>query len=247
MDGRALVTQDSYRLNQLLVEYLGPKCESSLSVMAHSAYRLGDPASTFVDTHILEIDFQVDLKPLNQHEQLRFDKAQLVEKEEWVAGQCEDRGFSADGEDANMFRLSLGTTFLSPASRRDTIFDGSSYKTCIVAVNLEIDNRRAYTKRTPLLALSIPYRSSANSPPLIHFNSIDTLMDNTRIPLGLPPTFRYQAQAFRAFYCHPEMSEVIPKLCHHYVNTGTHSLTTRAIIRIISGEAISSPYVDVIL
>jgi hypothetical protein len=179
-----------------------------LDLAAGSIYRLADPTSTLCDTHLLVVHYDVNPRLQHDHQQVAFKSAVLWLKEKWIAKETKSRYPSGNKQDIAEFRKVLGTDY-EDAEKLRHLKENTSYKIVTIALHLTISNRDG-TEDTFYhpMHTQILHRRSDDSPRLFQFDNIDNLLNDTKIPRGLPAVRSHAAQLFQALYCQPEISKL---------------------------------------
>jgi hypothetical protein len=178
---------------------------SQLRLAAGSAYRLADPTSTLCDTHLFVVDYVVNHRLQYAHQQVRFKRAVLWIKEEFIAEQVEGRNRAGLRTSETAFRAQFTTDHLDPAVRRGSPEKMGKFIWITVAVHLSIWDRGEELRFLFPTQVQTSVCTDGSEYPWLQFDDVTTLLDGVRIPPGLPQACCSDAQVFTAIYCHPEL------------------------------------------
>lgn len=203
-----MASQESFRINRLYKDYF-LLSNSELAVVAGSACKTSDPTSTLSDTHLLEITYTVDLRLQHPRQQLQFQKIELHGRDEWIAREMASRNQTGN-EERRQFYQSMISLDLCPSSMKQASTDeqGVRVKTVMISIKFYAYNPRSddFTGYPFTLPVTIPYRAEIRDNRLFEFDALESLLDGTKVPRGIPNPAQYRVEAFQAVYCHPDIS-----------------------------------------
>jgi hypothetical protein len=199
----ALASQNRSRAERIAYGYVETHLISYLALAARSIYRLADPSSILSDDHVFVVDYDFNPRLQHDHQQLSFKSAVLWLKEEWIAKEMEWRNPSGDKQVEAVYRGMYGTDHVDPKERpSQNKNDPFPSKIVAFVLLLTVSNRDGTRERSEFpMNLKMPYRRFDDSPRLFQFDNIDILLNNAKIPRGLPAAKGYFGQLFVALYC----------------------------------------------